>query len=440
MQTETCELCLNRCTISVASVNGEKQAYGFLCGRDYETRKFVKKAGEGFDLMKERKKLVKSRVQKIPDQESKMPVVGIPATLHLVEDLSFWTLFFKELDIPLISSEDFKDSLKIGKKIAGAEFCAPVDSMYGHIEYLAEECDFIFMPVYLEARIKPKGTEQNFCYYTQFSASLAFQEGEQMKEKLMSPMLNFNKDGDHNAKLLVKELKKWGFDHVTLARVSAALKKADRYADRLKSKLEAIYENSFSSEGDVSVVLLGRPYVVLSGTLNKGIPDIFTGMGISAYYQDMLKVDPNRDEPFNQLLRKIPWHFAANILRAAEVICRTKNLYPVLVTAFKCAPDSFIIEYFKHLMHLFGKPYLIIQIDEHDSNTGYETRIEAALRSFRNHANANTSIPDPDLGSILPRVDTELKGENSFDAQLGYLCESTDRSQPEKNRYGCQAA
>ncbi len=32
--TETCDLCLNRCAISVASINGDKQAYGFLCGRD----------------------------------------------------------------------------------------------------------------------------------------------------------------------------------------------------------------------------------------------------------------------------------------------------------------------------------------------------------------------------------------------------------------------
>ncbi|MFH0759498.1 MAG: acyl-CoA dehydratase activase [Bacteroidota bacterium] len=411
VQTETCELCLNRCTISVASLNGEKVAYGFLCGRDYETRKYVKKAGEEFDLMKERKRLMKPLLQKIPDRESNTALVGLPATLHLVEDMPFWKLFFTELDIPFLSSEDFKDSLKTGKKIAGAEFCAPVDSMYGHVSYLAEKCDYIFMPVYLEARVKAKGTEQNFCYYTQFSASLAFQETDQMKEKLVSPMLNFNKLGDHNARLLLKELKNKGFGQLTLARVSEALRKAGIHAGKIKRRLEELYEKTCSTGEDVSVVLLGRPYVVLSGTLNKGIPDIFAGMCIRAYYQDMLKVDPNRDESFNQLLGKIPWHFAANILRAAEVICRTKNLYPVLVTAFKCAPDSFIIEYFKHLMHLYGKPYLIIQIDEHDSNTGYETRIEAALRSFRNHAVANSTIPDPDLGSLLPRVDTELKGK-----------------------------
>ncbi len=37
-------------------------------------------------------------------------------------------------------------------------------------------------------------------------------------------------------------------------------------------------------------------------------------------------------------------------------------------------------------MDTHHKPYLILQIDEHNSNIGYETRIEAGIRSFRNHA------------------------------------------------------
>ncbi|MEN8155432.1 MAG: acyl-CoA dehydratase activase [Bacteroidota bacterium] len=418
--TETCELCLNRCTISVASINGDKQAYGFLCGRDYETRKFVKIGGAGYQLMKERRRLIKRTEDEVNAMksvvissiagESALPSVGLPATLHLVEDLPYWKSFFKALGIPLRTSEGFKDSLKSGKKIAGAEFCAPIDSMYGHVTHLAETCDFVFMPVYLEARKKPERTEQNFCYYTQYSGSLAFQKGDHMKEKLVSPMLNFDRNRESNEKILLKELKRMGFDHLNMADVSGAMKRAEACSDELKSGLEAIFDGTHTSEGELSVALLGRPYVVLSDVLNKGIPDIFAGMGIRAYYQDMLKVELQEDEAFNHLLKKIPWYFAAHILRAAEKVCRTKNLYPVLVTAFKCAPDSFIIDYFKQLMHLYGKPYLVIQIDEHDSNTGYETRIEAALRSFRNHARSVTQVPEPELGSILPRVETDLEG------------------------------
>ncbi|MFO7671154.1 MAG: acyl-CoA dehydratase activase [Bacteroidales bacterium] len=411
VETESCELCLNRCTISMAGVNGQKLAYGFLCGRDYETKKFVKKGGKQFDLMSERRWLLKGTDPAPGVKNRPQPSIGLPATLHLVEDLPFWKLFFMELGIRIRTSEGFKDSLKTGKKIAGAEFCAPIDSMYGHVTHMAETCDYVFMPLYLEARKSKGENDQNFCYYTQFSGSLAFQEGDEMKNKLISPMLNFSKNGGSTAKILLKELKRMGFNHLTLSNVSAALVKAGEGADTQKEKMELMFQESFNSKGDVSVVLLGRPYVILSVTLNKGIPGIFSGMGINAYSQEMLKVDEKMDEAFNHLLKKIPWHFAAHIMRAAEVTCRTPNLYPVLVTAFKCAPDSFILEYFKELMNLYGKPYLVIQIDEHDSNTGYETRIEAALRSFRNHASSAVMKGNPDLGSLLPKVETEIGGK-----------------------------
>ena len=42
---------------------------------------------------------------------------------------------------------------------------------------------------------------------------------------------------------------------------------------------------------DLSVVLLGRPYLALSESLNKGIPDIFGGMGVKCFYQDMIDND-----------------------------------------------------------------------------------------------------------------------------------------------------
>jgi predicted CoA-substrate-specific enzyme activase len=410
VQTESCEICLNRCTVSVASINGDKQAYGFLCGRDYETKKFVSKSQAGFELMKERRKLMHSADRKASKTGSKMPIVGMPATLHLTEDLTYWTTFFRALDIPLRTSEGFRDSLKIGKKIAGAEFCAPIDAMYGHVAHMAETCDYVFMPTYLESRESSGNQTQNFCYYTQFSASLAYQEGPHMREKLISPMLNFSKSKEHNARLLLQGFKQMGFHSVTLQKVIGALKKAEKEASQIQESLQKLFHKK-QDEEELSVVLLGRPYVVLSDTLNKRIPGIFAGMGVTAWYQDMLRIEMDRDEAFNRLLEKTPWHFASNILRAAELVGRSKNLYPVLITAFKCAPDSFIIDYFKQLMDLYNKPYLIIQIDEHDSNTGYETRIEAALRSFRNHARSVTMVPDPDLGSLLPRVENSVDGK-----------------------------
>ena len=152
------------------------------------------------------------------------------------------------------------------------------------------------------------------------------------------------------------------------------------------------------------MVLLGRPYIVLSKTLNKGIPDIFNSLGIKSFYQDMISFDNAVPEDFTGLIEKVPWYFVARILEAAKIIAETKNLYPVLITAFKCSPDSFIIEYFRKIFNACQKPYLILQIDEHDSNLGYETRIEAAIHSFKNHASADNGSPKIDPNKIVPRT------------------------------------
>ncbi len=93
------------------------------------------------------------------------------------------------------------------------------------------------------------------------------------------------------------------------------------------------------------------------------------------------------------LLEASHWRFAARVLEAAHFAANSDGLYPVYITSFRCAPDSFTIEYFKRILDAKGKPYLILQLDEHDSNVGYETRIEAGVRSFRNHF-ASISIPN----------------------------------------------
>ena len=102
--------------------------------------------------------------------------------------------------------------------------------------------------------------------------------------------------------------------------------------------------------------------------------------------QDVASIQP--------LLSELHWHYAAKILEAAEVIAQSKGAYPVLITSFKCSPDSFVVDYFKKIMESHARPYLILQLDEHDATTGYETRIEAAVRSFKNHhSTANAAKP-----------------------------------------------
>ncbi len=402
IETENCTLCVNNCCISVANVSGEKVAFGFMCGRDYETKHYSSRNITGFDLVKARDKILsyKKGIKLRKDIS-----IGIPATLHLFDELLLWKRFFNNLSIPVISSENYHDSVKTGKCLAGAEFCSPINSMFGHVVYLSCKADYIFLPVLLQTRDNLKISEGLYCYYTQFSSSLVHTlKINNIQDKCITPFLNFNKGKYFMAKKLMQCLKPLFKTGINYYKVYNAFNEALSYYLSKKEQLVNVFKEEFNPEEEISVVLLGRPYIVLSSTLNKGIPDIFNSLGIKTFYQDMISSDDIEQDDITVLIKKVPWYFVAKILETSRIIAKTRHLYPVLITAFKCAPDSFIIDYFRKIFQNCGKPYLILHIDEHDANLGYETRIEAAVRSFRNHARnfGESRLINP--GQIFPRI------------------------------------
>jgi|WetSurSiteA1Bulk_404760.scaffolds.fasta_scaffold01592_2 predicted CoA-substrate-specific enzyme activase len=409
VETETCRLCTNNCCISLATVSGEKVAYGFMCGRDYGTHHYISKNRTGFDLLEKRKNIFS--LESVTENREEI-TIGIPATLHLFEELSLWKRFFNNLSIRTITSEYFRDPLKTGKSLAGAEFCAPINSIFGHVLYLSDKVDYIFLPVLLQTREKSKGDEGQYCYYTQFSASLVYTlKINGIPDKCLSPFLSFPKGKYHVTQKLYQCLKPVLKNGISYFTVLNAFSEALLYYSSQKKQLAGIFKEQFQPEKNISVVLLGRPYIVLSRILNKGIPDIFSSLGIRTFYQDMITTDDIDMEDINVFLKKVPWYFVTKILETAKIIAETRNLYPVLITAFKCAPDSFIIEYFKKIFDSCRKPYLILQIDEHDSNLGYETRIEAAVRSFKNHSLIYGENPGILSSQIFPKITKEIDGK-----------------------------
>jgi predicted CoA-substrate-specific enzyme activase len=406
VRTEICELCNNHCKLTIASINDEEVAYGFLCGRDYQTPRYVAREKAGFRLLAERRKTFAPQPLNASGSRIK---VGIPSALHMFEEIYFWQVFFREIGIDLIASSTDKTLLKAGKHLAGAEFCAPVESLFGHVKALADRVDYIFLPVYIETRDRSAARERNYCYYTQFSPAIVSQIGnEKTQEKFIIPEMDFSQSPRKYKTALYRSLKNLPDGGLNYQAISRAWEIASENLIQRSTEWKQKFSREFNPDEGLSVVLLGRPYVILSGELNKNIPEYFSTRGIQCFFQDMLPVSASRSSVTREVLQKVPWHYAANILGAAEYVAGTVGLYPVLVTAFKCAPDSFIIEYFKKLLDAHGKPYLILQIDEHDSAVGYETRIEAALRSFRNHAVKAPSARPQNLPGIIPGVDRKI--------------------------------
>ena len=399
IMSETCTLCTNHCKLTVADVDGGRVAYGFLCGRDYGHKKYVNNNLAGFDLLKERQKVFESKTR---NHFKEAFSIGIPGALHLLEDLPFWKCFFDALGIKTLTSEDFGEAIKQGKLVTGAEFCAPLTALHGHVQHLMHQADYIFLPFYFEKKSRKKETRRQYCYYTQFSSCLVSAIGRPAQRKrFLMPVVHYLYSNFHTKAQLYRVLKAISKNRIRFFDVSAAYDKAREFMKTCLSDWKEIYKNHTHQTADLHVVLLGRPYTVLTGAMNKGIPNLFASLGIKTFFQDMLSYSPPDTKKIEPLLKQLHWHYAAQILESAEVVAKSPGAYPVLMTAFKCSPDSFVNDYFKKIMDAHDKPYLILQLDEHDSKVGYETRIEAAIQSFQNHHSARQTT-QPAIYSSLP--------------------------------------
>lgn len=393
-RVDRCGLCPNDCRLRLVDVDGEEVAYGFLCGRDRATRHYVKAGGR--DLLAERRRAIEAayaRVERRSPPRAGWPSFGIPSALYLHEDAPFWKAFFERLGFRAIPADDGPETLRVGKRLAGAEFCAPMAMFHGQADTLLERADLVFLPAYLAEKPERLGSEEaarGYCNFAQYAPVVTRAAEERDRPRLVSPVL-VGRRGDTSRAMeslhgsLEAALAPWG--------VRAPARKAleEAYAACLEAKalarhaVRAIHARERDAEG-LAVVVVGRPYAVLSDAMGKGIVDVLRRQAEELWYADML---PGRAEEgeaaIDPMLAAFHWRYAAELLETAHWCARHPRWYPVLVTTFKCSPDSIAIEWFRRVMDASGKPYLVLQVDDHDSAVGYETRIEAGLRSFRNH-------------------------------------------------------
>ncbi len=380
VRQETCQLCTNHCKITIADIDGHTLAYGFLCGRDYQTKKKVVKKNT-HNLLKLRRKAVPS--YEYPSVKHDF-TIGIPDTLHLAEDNAFWVHFFRLLGVRTKTPSGLKNPVKMGKAHAGAEFCAPIVALHGQVQYLAQNSDYIFLPYYFEEKSEKKDRRRQHCYYTQFSVSIISCIPGFDRTRLVSPIIRYLYTNFHTKLELYKALKKISSDF-SFFDISNAYDNALEFKEKIKAEQKAVFKTQMSGTSDINVVFVGRPYTILNRALNNNIPGLFENLGVRTFFQDMLDFENHDFSSIDPLLREIHWKYLAQILKAAHIAAVTDNLYPVYISSFRCSPDSFGIDYFKQIMEACDKPYLVLTLDEHDSSVGYETRVEAAVQAFHNH-------------------------------------------------------
>ncbi len=382
LHEDVCNDCSNHCKITIINIKDERVVWGRLCGRDSETPTISFKGSDNL-------KKIRNTIFKYNENiESRMDgggiKIGIPNTLYFMDTLPMWRYFFKRLGYRVVLSNSLEDTLTVGKNIAGAEFCSPISLLHGHVKFLLDRSDYCFMPVIFQDQ--RSGDFKTYCYYSNYAVSLILNNKNlNCSNRIIAPMFTMSNDMDQIFESILKSLPKRMRALHDDEEIKSALIESCRWYDEKQRMLLEEGRKILEGENGVVVALLGRPYLVLDNKMNNHLLPRLDNMGLRVIYQDMLLRDENGIKHTNDYIRWNHWLYGDRVLKSAEIIGKAKNLFPIYVTAFKCSPDSFIIPYFREIMDRYDKPYLILQMDEHQSVEGYETRLEAAVETFRNY-------------------------------------------------------
>ena len=393
-KTEVCELCRNHCKITLVKAGEAKAAWGFMCGREYEDKEYKEKRLPFESIASVHRKCfclpAGNPPKKRPGRRkpTRKPVIGIPNALPLVEFLPLWQSFFDRLGVKVVVSSQDKELLRRGKNVAQAEFCAPIQTAHGHVHrLLKQDVDAIFFPIMLHGEKEGNGREYNFfCYYT-CHLPIVLENSPVFKEekKILSPLLNFQEDEEKIADSIHHSLREiFPFSRNSVRQsFRRSLEDFHLAQAELKKRGEEILAQ-VEKENTFAIVLIGRPYNIFDASLSQNMPDLIQKYGYRVLTQDMFNFDGNSTSAAQEYLERAHWYYGKKVLKAAGLAASHPRLFPVYITNFRCSPDAFLISYFKEILERQGKPYLVLQLDELSSDVGYQTRIEAALESFRN--------------------------------------------------------
>ncbi|MFA5795090.1 MAG: acyl-CoA dehydratase activase [Candidatus Brocadiia bacterium] len=397
-----CVDCANNCEIhqvafeSVSGEAGKTLAYGSRCGKfdDAETKK--KRASLKIpQLFKERERMFLSIGK--PDTEAKGNIkVGIPRVSVFFDLYPFWSSFFRTLGCEVIlSSETSRSIIKKGTENVLAEPCFPIKTAHGHILDLLEKgkVDYVFLP--MQINMAPLNSDFERSYNCPYVQGLPYTSASSIdyakyKAKLLRPVFHMDRGSDEIAKTLKKMALKIGIKNKTL--ISKAVetafetqKKFHQWQDqRGKEILDGLKPN------EKALVILTRSYNAYDPGLNLGLPEKIRQLGMQAIPIDFLPL-ANLGKEIGADYPYMYWRSGQKILAAARLVARDPRLFGVYLTNFSCGPDSYVLKFFDKEMA--GKPYLILEIDEHTADVGMLTRCEAFLDTIRGAS--NMAQPEP---------------------------------------------
>ncbi|MDO5791940.1 MAG: acyl-CoA dehydratase activase [Coriobacteriia bacterium] len=323
-----------------------------------------------------------------PTRDPAKKTVGIPRCLMLHKLFPMANAFFKQLgfNVVLTDASD-EETVRLAQASAQGETCYPVKLVHGHMAQLLDmDVDYVFMPsVHTIRHLKSTVPHNYACTYMQSIPAIVASELDYEGHgiTLLNPLMNLDFGQGAMAEVMLQVGAQLGRTPQETARAMLAggfavtefTRKTEELGDLLLAGLKP---------GERVIVLITRNYGIVDPALNMGIPDMLLDRGwkvITVSHLHAHDLGISADYP------GVVWPFGQHILSGAKLVRRDPRLFAVYLTNHGCGPDTMISHLFAEEMG--SKPYLHIEMDEHYSKVGVETRVEAFLNAIEHYEAAD---------------------------------------------------
>jgi len=302
-----------------------------------------------------------------------MMTIGIPRALIYFKKPSFWESFFKNLGFKiLLSPFTNKEIVQMGVKISDPETCFSNKVFWGHLLWLNEKCDYIFVP-------RLKTNEQKLEYCPKFFAlpdlakilvetSILTETFNEKKERFETTLLKLGRKLKKNK----KEIKE-------------AAKIAFLEEKKLKEKeKENFFKKINPSDGGqkLKIVLVSHPYNLYDDYVNLRIKDKLEKLVAEPILIDEVPIAEIRNSKFetrNVKWPKFHWEFGQEIMEKIQAILNYDVTGAIEISSFGCGCDAVLKEFVEREFKNRKIPFLYLMIDEHTGEAGIQTRLEAFI-------------------------------------------------------------
>lgn len=260
----------------------------------------------------------------------------------------------------VISGVSTTKMLERASLISEAEHCLPLKMMDAHLSYIVDKVDMVFVPRIIS-------TLKNHISCPKLSA-LPDAAMADVAEHVRVLTVDINEDRVPLKKSLMLLGYELGVDKRT---VRNAVEKGLIAWKSTVAELSVRYSNDDAR----GFLVLGHPYNIYDDFFSGPVLHKLEAMDVPV---KLVRLD-EKDVPADP----IKWDTCSKMYDALQHISIENCAGVLQISSFNCGCDSIVMEMFRSVLRKKKIPYMALVLDEHSSQAGIDTRLEAFVDSIR---------------------------------------------------------